>query len=123
MPDDLTIPLQAYIEKVCCIRMKALEDRIEAHRREHELLSEALGKAEAAVNQRLGAMNKLRDQINTERGAYATKDAMRATIDALSNKVDLAQNAIANMEGRAWALTIAIPLMVSALVSLAIKFL
>jgi len=63
MPTDYPVSTQRF------------EDYIRAHAREHELYSETLRAAKAAVDIRLESMNELREQINSERGRYETKDA------------------------------------------------
>lgn len=63
MPNDTPVSTQRF------------EDYVRAHAREHELYSETLKAAKAAVDIRLESMNELREQINAERGRYETKDA------------------------------------------------
>lgn len=112
-----------------------------SHQQIHDLMDVALDKAAEAVNQRLGTMNELRDQINRERGVYVTIEVLDARLAMVTAQLDairqevasqnessrreigLLKNTIANMEGRAWALAVAFPLVISALVSMTIKFL
>lgn len=115
------IELREHWDAVCCERRKAIGVRLDAHDRVHELLGDALGKAEHAVNARLVTMNEMRDQINSECGMLATKESVRAEIATLNAKIDSIDRALSNIEGRAWALTIALPLLISALVSLGIN--
>lgn len=64
-----------------------IEARMNAHGREHALLTAAVEKAEAAVSARLEGMNELRAQINTERGSYATREMLEAQTAALGARV------------------------------------
>ena len=52
---------------------RRIEDRWNTHQREHRMLEQAVGKAEASVNQRLEAMNELRAQIANERQVYLSR--------------------------------------------------
>lgn len=52
---------------------RRFEDRWKSHEREHQLILDAVGKAERAVDVRLEGMNELRSQIERERGNYITR--------------------------------------------------
>jgi chromosome segregation ATPase len=111
-----------------------LEQRFAQHNREHQMIQDAVAKAEQSVNVRLEGMNELRAQINSERGSYLSRaeydakhEALAHAVDALERsmiaKIDNAErtlasriasleNAQANMAGRLWAVGVGLTIMV-----------
>ena len=73
MNNEDQISLRHYIEAIS-------EERWNAHKREHELLTLAMEKAVQATDRRLEGMNELRAQINSERSSYATKAELRPVV-------------------------------------------
>jgi hypothetical protein len=57
------------------------------HVREHALIQEAVGKAEASVDKRLEGMNELRAQITSERAVYLTRAVYDAAHAELRSRV------------------------------------
>jgi chromosome segregation ATPase len=73
---------------------RRLTDRWANHAREHQMIQEAVAKAEAAVDKRLEAMNELRTQINAERGAYITRAVYETGHEELRARVTLSTEAL-----------------------------
>jgi hypothetical protein len=75
-----TVSLKKYMRG----HQKETELRWKAHRREHELMEKALGKAEEAMGTRLAAMNEFRAALENRENAFATKE----TLQVASDRVD-----------------------------------
>ena len=74
----------------------------EAHLRIHEQEASDRSLARVEINRRLDEMNKLREQINQERGFYVTRDLHDKLEDSLDTRLKLLENTKSNIEGRLW---------------------
>lgn len=75
-----------------------------SHDNVHELEQRALQAALASSNQRLDEMNKLRTQIDQERGVYVRRDTFDTTNSSIDTRLKLLENKQANNEGRMWVI-------------------
>lgn len=76
MLDGETMALREFIE----LQVRNLElrfsDYMAEHRRYHQRLADQLVKDEGVISERLLEMNRLREQLNSERNLYVTRDMM-----------------------------------------------
>lgn len=79
----------------CAANAKLQEERWQAHRREHELMNLAREEAAKNIDRRLGEMNELRAQINSERGTFLRATDYDREHSVLSDKLDLKTEALA----------------------------
>jgi len=61
-----------------------------AHELEHTMTSEALNKADAALERRLEGMNEFRAQLEKQSGAFLTREVFEQVIKDTNTKTDLA---------------------------------
>ncbi len=77
-----------------------------AHQHVHEMEQAAITEAKRIIDVRLGDMNELRDQIDSERGRYVTRelyDEQHAVLrDQFDIRLKLLETAKSNMDGRLW---------------------
>lgn len=78
------------------LREEWQKDHEHVHQLEHQALSAAL----IAANQRLDAMNELRDQINTERARYVPRDTFDTTNSSIDTRLKLLENRGSVMDGK-----------------------
>lgn len=62
----------------------------DAHELEHAMTSEALTKADLALERRLEGMNEFRAQLEKQSGAFLTREVFEQIIKELTNKTDSA---------------------------------
>ena len=80
----------------------------EHHLREHELLSENVDHARAAIDARLEGMNEFRSQIQGERKQFVSLDKFDSLHAILTDRVTALEKAMANLAGRMAAIAAAI---------------
>jgi len=76
IPNDDGVSLKEYFSEIFREHTGATQRAFDAHRREHEMLQIAIGKAEQNVEKRLEGMNEFRQQLNTQASTFATKDEL-----------------------------------------------
>jgi alkylation response protein AidB-like acyl-CoA dehydrogenase len=103
-PDESTITLRELLEQRIDALEKAWQTRIEDHRRTHEAAADS-------IERRLGEMNQLRHQIESERGDYVRRDTLDDKLTAATSefrelaranaaRISILENGAANLQGR-----------------------
>lgn len=80
--------------KRCDALSKLSDERWEAHRREHLLVEQAREIAAKEIDRRLGDMNELRRQIDSERGTFLKVSDYTREHKSLEEKLDLKTEAL-----------------------------
>jgi hypothetical protein len=104
------VALKEYIEGLIAAYEKHSDEQWIGHRREHELLKEAINRAGQVLETRLETMNEFRNQLNAERGSYLTLAQYEAKHEVATNRITELEKFKSNMEGRfgTWTIVLAI---------------
>ena len=99
---------------------------IKAHEDLHVTDSEALRIARNEINRRLDEMNKIREQISSERGEFVRRelyDREHSSLrEAMDSRLKALEQAESNLDGRIWAVG-AVVTIITLLSQLALRFL
>lgn len=98
------VALKEYLERLISEADKQNAARWEAHRREHELLKEAVDAAYAALAAKLEMMNEMRTQILSERGEFLKKTEYNIELDQFEKRVGKLESDKSNLDGKFWML-------------------
>lgn len=90
----------ALVGAVAVSRWRVSEEWQRGHRREHDVERRELETARRVVDHRLDDMNRLRHQIDTERGLYVSRDTADMQHNALAERIAALEKWKANVTGR-----------------------
>lgn len=90
------------------------EQWTDGHRTVHELEQKALKIALGVLDERLEEMNKLRAQIESERGSYTTRELHDKLEKEVDGRLKLIETFAANWQGRFWMMGAAVSAVVVA---------
>jgi len=91
------------------VTTQRFDDYVKAHAKQHELEAQAVDLAKQAIDIRLGMMNELRAQINTERGSYQSAGEAKIQMSSVELRLRALEQAQAAQAGSnvTWAAAIA----------------
>jgi len=98
------VALREYLERLIEEVRERDDARWDSHRREHEMLKQALDAAYNSQADKLEQMNEMRTQILSERGEFLKKGEYNIAHEQLETRLGKVENKDSNLDGRFWML-------------------